>query len=211
MLRYFTGLPWSWSRIGPGWLESRALTWISVLFWTTIDDSPYEKPILAGSLCRGEAPVIFTRFTAHLGNRISADAAIQRSRKKMSWVVPHPSAGLSFESAFAVTSGPRTGDFYEPGLHAFPQRSRDDGDNRRAAAVVDLGPDHLSGLVAWLVWTAVHITLLIGFENRLLVLLQWAWWYFTWERGARLITRPWAAPHASDARATAFPTVRRGA
>ena len=63
----------------------------------------------------------------------------------------------------------------------------------RAAAVAELGPLHLSGLVAWLTWLAVHIVLLIGFENRLLVLLQWAWWYFTSERGARLITQPWGA------------------
>jgi NADH dehydrogenase len=67
----------------------------------------------------------------------------------------------------------------------------------RAAAVAELGPLHLSGLVAWVTWLAVHIVLLIGFENRVLVLLQWAWWYFTSERGARLITRAWAA-HATS-------------
>ncbi|MDQ6675529.1 MAG: NAD(P)/FAD-dependent oxidoreductase [Chloroflexota bacterium] len=80
----------------------------------------------------------------------------------------------------------------------------------RAAAVVDLGPLHLSGLVAWLVWLAVHIALLIGFENRLLVLLQWAWWYFSYERGARLITRPWAAQQLADTWPTAAPTIRGG-
>jgi NADH:ubiquinone reductase (H+-translocating) len=62
----------------------------------------------------------------------------------------------------------------------------------RAAAVAQLGPVHVSGLTAWLMWLAVHIVMLIGFENRLLVLLQWAWWYFSYERGARLITRPWS-------------------
>jgi NADH dehydrogenase len=75
-----------------------------------------------------------------------------------------------------------------------PFRYRDRGTMAtigRAAAVAQLGPLHLSGLLAWLVWLAVHILLLIGFENRLLVLLQWAWWYFTYERGARLITRSW--------------------
>jgi NADH dehydrogenase len=60
----------------------------------------------------------------------------------------------------------------------------------RAAAVAELGPLHVSGLPAWLMWLAVHIVLLIGFKNRLLVLLQWAWWYFTYEPGARLITQP---------------------
>jgi len=37
----------------------------------------------------------------------------------------------------------------------------------------------------------VHIMLLIGFRNRFLVLFEWAWAYLSWQRGARLITRPW--------------------
>jgi NADH dehydrogenase len=77
----------------------------------------------------------------------------------------------------------------------------------RAAAVAQLGPLHLSGLPAWLMWLAVHIVLLIGFENRLLVLLQWAWWYFTYERGARLITQPCPAQPSADTQSTvATPT-----
>ena len=63
----------------------------------------------------------------------------------------------------------------------------------RAAAVAVVGPLRLSGLVAWLAWLLVHIIFLIGFRNRVLVLLQWAWSYVTWHRGARLITRPWKA------------------
>jgi NADH:ubiquinone reductase (H+-translocating) len=58
----------------------------------------------------------------------------------------------------------------------------------RGAAVADLGSIHLSGLVAWLIWLFVHIMLLVGFRNRLLVLVEWAWSYFTAERSARLIT-----------------------
>jgi NADH dehydrogenase len=61
----------------------------------------------------------------------------------------------------------------------------------RAAAVAVVGPLRLSGLVAWLAWLLVHIIFLIGFRNRVLVLLQWAWSYVTWHRGARLITGPW--------------------
>ena len=44
---------------------------------------------------------------------------------------------------------------------------------------------------AWLAWLGVHIVYLIGFRNRFLVLIQWAWAYVTWQRGARLITGPW--------------------
>jgi NADH dehydrogenase len=42
--------------------------------------------------------------------------------------------------------------------------------------------------MAWLAWLFIHILFLIGFQNRVLVLIQWAWSYFTYERGARLIT-----------------------
>jgi NADH:quinone reductase (non-electrogenic) len=58
----------------------------------------------------------------------------------------------------------------------------------RAAAVADFGKVHISGFLAWLSWLFVHIFFLIGFRNRILVLIQWAWSYFTYERGARLIT-----------------------
>ena len=58
----------------------------------------------------------------------------------------------------------------------------------RAAAVAQFGKIHISGFVAWLAWLFIHILFLIGFRNRLLVFIQWAWSYFTYERGARLIT-----------------------
>ena len=58
----------------------------------------------------------------------------------------------------------------------------------RAAAVAQFGKIHISGFLAWLSWLFVHILFLIGFRNRLLVFIQWAWSYVTYERGARLIT-----------------------
>ncbi|HEY7312629.1 MAG TPA: NAD(P)/FAD-dependent oxidoreductase [Gemmataceae bacterium] len=58
----------------------------------------------------------------------------------------------------------------------------------RAAAVADLGWIRLSGTIAWLIWLFVHILFLIEFQNRILVMLQWAWNYFTRNRAARLIT-----------------------
>ena len=58
----------------------------------------------------------------------------------------------------------------------------------RAQAVAELGSLRLSGLVAWLAWCFIHILFLIGFRNRALVLFEWAWYYFTDQRGARLIT-----------------------
>ncbi|HZU38779.1 MAG TPA: NAD(P)/FAD-dependent oxidoreductase [Gemmataceae bacterium] len=64
----------------------------------------------------------------------------------------------------------------------------------RAAAVADLGWIHISGYLAWLAWLVIHIMNLILFENRLLVMVQWAWDYATRNRAARLITGPMPAP-----------------
>jgi NADH:ubiquinone reductase (H+-translocating) len=58
----------------------------------------------------------------------------------------------------------------------------------RAAAVARMGRLKLSGFVAWVIWVVVHIMYLIGFRNRLLVMLQWGWAYLTYHRGIRLIT-----------------------
>ena len=57
----------------------------------------------------------------------------------------------------------------------------------RSFAVVDIGPLHFTGFLAWLTWIAVHIFYLIGFRNRLLVLIQYAWAYVTFQPGARII------------------------
>ena len=63
----------------------------------------------------------------------------------------------------------------------------------RHKAVADLKFFHLSGFLAWLAWLFVHIIFLVGFRNRLLVLVQWAWAYLTFDKGARLITRNFQA------------------
>lgn len=72
-----------------------------------------------------------------------------------------------------------------------PFRYRDKGNLAtigRHAAVADLHWLRLSGNLAWLVWLTVHIAFLIHFENRMLVMIQWAWNYLTRNRSARLIT-----------------------
>lgn len=80
----------------------------------------------------------------------------------------------------------------------------------RAAAVAQFGRIHISGFIAWLSWLFVHILFLIGFRNRLIVMIQWAWSYFTYERGARLITGDsrlpsWAASHPAKPQSEALP------
>lgn len=57
----------------------------------------------------------------------------------------------------------------------------------RAAAVAQIGRIRLSGLIAWLAWLFIHLMYLVGFDNRVLVFLQWMWNYVTYRRGVRLI------------------------
>ncbi|HEY0833937.1 MAG TPA: NAD(P)/FAD-dependent oxidoreductase [Azospirillum sp.] len=64
----------------------------------------------------------------------------------------------------------------------------------RSAAVFDFGRHQLKGWFAWVLWAIVHVYLLVGFEKRLLVSLQWLWRYMTYQRGARLITGDIPAP-----------------
>jgi NADH dehydrogenase len=81
----------------------------------------------------------------------------------------------------------------------------------RAAAVAQIGKVHISGFLAWVGWLFVHIMFLIGFRNRLIVMIQWFWSYITYERGARLITGDtslpgWIESHISgDAEPSAHP------
>jgi NADH:quinone reductase (non-electrogenic) len=68
----------------------------------------------------------------------------------------------------------------------------------RGQAVADIHRLHFGGFIAWLLWIFVHIWFLIGFRNRWMVMTEWAWAYFTYQRGARLITEPWSPEAATE-------------
>jgi len=77
------------------------------------------------------------------------------------------------------------------GASSIPFRYRDRGNMAiigRASAVADLTKLKFSGFLAWLVWLFVHLMNLVEFENKVLVLIQWGWYYFSRNRAARLIT-----------------------
>ena len=84
------------------------------------------------------------------------------------------------------------------GVPTRPFRYRDYGNlatvGRKAAvvelAVPGLGTLRFAGFGAWLFWLLAHIYFLIGFRSRLIVLVEWAWAYFTYERGARVVAEP---------------------
>ena len=73
----------------------------------------------------------------------------------------------------------------------------------RAKAVAQIGPLHVSGLFAWLLWCVVHIFFLIGLRSRVRVMSEWIWYYITFKPGARLLfeqpTRPHNEPRARNA------------
>ena len=84
-----------------------------------------------------------------------------------------------------------------PGRRSAPFHYRDKGNLAtigRAAAVADLHLVRLSGFPAWVTWLVVHLWYLIGFQNRLLVMIRWSVSFFTRGRGARLITSAEADP-----------------
>lgn len=69
----------------------------------------------------------------------------------------------------------------------------------KASAVMEVGKWKQSGFIAWIAWLFVHIYYLIGFRNRMMVLMQWAWSYLTVRRGARLITsKVWKTRQLED-------------
>jgi NADH dehydrogenase len=80
----------------------------------------------------------------------------------------------------------------------------------RAAAVTEIGRWRFSGLVAWLAWLLIHILFLVGYRNRVAVLLQWAYHYATFEREARLITATAACPTEGAPAAVPPPLARTG-
>lgn len=64
----------------------------------------------------------------------------------------------------------------------------------RNRAVVDMGKIHLNGYPAWLAWLFIHLISLLGFRNRLVVLINWMWNYFTYSSGLRILMRPGRFP-----------------
>ena len=83
------------------------------------------------------------------------------------------------------------------GEPAVPFRYRDKGSLAtigRWSAVAQIGKFRLSGPLAWLAWLTIHVMFLIEFRNRVLAIIQWAWSFVTYDRGARLITGPRREP-----------------
>jgi NADH:ubiquinone reductase (H+-translocating) len=133
----------------------------------------------SGKLLPGVAPVAMQegRFVAKLIAKEAKSGA--RSHERVA-----PLASLSPQKGAKTQSVAET--HSHPAFHYHDKGSL--ATIGRSAAIAQFGKIHISGFLAWLSWLFVHIFFLIGFQNRVLVLIQWAWSYFTYERGARLIT-----------------------
>ena len=73
----------------------------------------------------------------------------------------------------------------------------------RARAVAEIGSLRFGGFAAWVLWSVVHVSFLIGFRSKLFAILEWSWLYVFWSRGARLITGRRAQPSPSKRAAVA--------
>jgi NADH:quinone reductase (non-electrogenic) len=101
-----------------------------------------------------------------------------------------------------------------PGGDLPPFRYRDPGSLAtigRKKAVVQFRRLRLSGYLAWWLWSLAHIYFLIGFRNRLVVAMNWAWTYVSSQRGTRLITGPDPDPEKGTPRPAMTETPLRGA
>jgi NADH dehydrogenase len=138
-----------------------------------------------------------------------APAAMQQGKYVAKLIRQEVDAGTALPGRSSGSSGPNRRPF-----HYWDKGSL--ATIGRAAAIAQFGKIHISGFVAWLSWLFIHILFLIGFRNRLLVLIQWAWSYVTYERSARLITGSkylpgWTSETSTHRTADAAPQESRAA
>jgi len=117
--------------------------------------------------------------------RASAHGAPAGTRDEPAGTRDEPVAGRA-DDAGTSAGDHRAGDSVRP---AFRYRNRGEmATIGRARAVADIVGHSFSGFFAWLLWSVVHIAFLVGFRNKLLVMVHWAWQWLVQSRGARLIT-----------------------
>ncbi len=171
-------------RIGNEWIPSRTVLWAAgvkampVGEWLGLQTDPSERIPVNPDLSVPGDPDIF----------VIGDAALVlgQNGKPLPGVAPVAMQQGEFVGRLLVarTRGEKT----ESTFHYFDKGNL--ATIGRSSAVADFGKIRASGFLAWVLWLAVHIFYLIDFRNRVLVLIQWAWAYVTWQRGARLISPP---------------------
>jgi NADH dehydrogenase len=169
-------------RVGSECIESFNIFWAAgikatpIAKWLDVECDRLGRVSVEGDLSIAKHPEIF----------VIGDAACVKSSM-------YPEQFLPAIAPVAMQQGEFVADVIQSRLMGKPRSEifqyRDKGNLAtvgRAFAVADFGRVRTSGLFAWCIWVLVHILYLIGFRNRLLVLIEWAWAYFTWQRGARI-------------------------
>jgi NADH dehydrogenase len=144
------------------------------------------------------------------GGRVEVDDHFLVAGTRSTYAIGDTAAGpgrhgapLPMLSPPAMQAGRFVADEILHGRHRRPFRYRDKGTLAtigRTSAVGQVGPFTFTGFIGWIVWLVVHIYYLIGFENRLSVLMRWAWYYFRLDRPVRIIVRADEPKRASSLR-----------
>lgn len=168
-------------RVGEEWIDA------SVILWATgVEASPLGK-MLGAETDKAGRVVVEPDLTVPASSDVFVIGDMARVENKDGSLVPGvaPAAMQMAESAAANILRDLNGEPRIPFSYIDKGSMATIGRNK---AIFEAGRFKMSGFLAWLAWLVLHIIMLIGFRNRLLVLTEWIWAYFTRERTARLIT-----------------------
>lgn len=153
----------------------------------------------------GNLPEGFDQKSIAKGNRVVTDGYLQMQGKDHVYVLgdagmirseEHPE-GLPQLASVAMQQGiylSKALNRQAKGKNIEPFKYKDKGTMAtigKNLAVVELGPIKIQGMFAWFIWMLVHLMLLVGFRNRVIVFINWAWNYIRFNSGLRLIIRPY--------------------
>jgi len=158
----------------------------TVLWAAGVTGSSFSKPVSERTgvpLERGNRIAVdeYCRIPGHPEIFVIGDLALQKDEqgKPLPGVAPVAMQQGRYVARYILGKERRPFHYFNKGNLAVIGRNE---------AVADFGKLHLSGPFAWLAWLFVHLMYLVGFQNRLVVFIRWAFNYFTYNRGARLIT-----------------------
>jgi NADH dehydrogenase FAD-containing subunit len=175
-------------------IEARTLIWAAGVAaspaaqWLNVEPDRAGRVRVRGDLSLPEDPRIFVigDTAAVLGPDGRAVPGIAPAAKQEGKYVAKLLLGRLNHSSSISRDRDREGEDVQPAFQY--HHAGDLATIGHKSAVLDFGWIRLSGFLAWLLWGCVHIFFLIGFRNRLVVMLGWLWSYFASDRGARLIT-----------------------
>ena len=180
-----TGIDADGVSVGPERIHARTVLWAAGVAASPLAQRwGCRSTGLAGSL---SSPT--SAFRATIVSMSSATSPILKTTARSCRVLPRPPcsrAVSSLKTYFVLSRTSRLGPFVTLTRGCSPRSAG----RRRGQGRADQGDRRM----AWLLWLFVHILFLIGFRNRILVMIQWAWSYITFDRGARLITDPLTGP-----------------